>query len=136
MNEQRWRRQRRAILVGLYVLFPLSGIATALAICLPSTDLPADFWPRVDLLFAILMSLGLMWLCTVDAKLAGKPLIQLAKVGIFLGWPIGVPIYLLWARGIKGLGLLLLHGFLLLLAAICAIVAVVYIFHYTGLLRV
>jgi hypothetical protein len=134
MNEQRWRRQRRAILVGLYVLFPLSGTATALGICLPSTNLPPDFWPHVDLLFAILMSLGLMWLCTVDAKLAGKPLIHLAKLGIFLGWPIGVPIYLLWARGIRGFGLFLLHGFLLFLAVICAIVAVVCVFH-TGSLR-
>ena len=94
---------------------------------LPSAKLSPDFAARLDLLLAIPTCLCFMWLCTVDAKLVGKPLIQLAKLGIFLGWPVGVPIYLLWARGIRGLGLLLLHGFLLLLASICAMLAVGYI---------
>ncbi len=62
-----------------------------------------------------------MWYCTADARLVGKPLIQLAKLGIFFGWPVAVPIYLLWARGMKGLGLLLLHGFLLLLVAVLSV---------------
>jgi hypothetical protein len=124
MNEQRLRRQRRAILVGLYVLFILSGVATAVMSYLPSADLSPDFAARVDLLLAIPTSLCFMWLCTVDGKLVGKPLIQLAKLGIFLGWPIGVPLYLLWARGIRGLGLLLLHSLLMLLAALGVVLTV------------
>jgi hypothetical protein len=127
MNEQRLRRQRRVILVGLYVLFTLTGGATAAMSRLPSAKLSPDFAARLDLLLAIPTCLCFMWLCTVDAKLVGKPLIQLAKLGIFLGWPVGVPIYLLWARGIRGLGLLLLHGFLLLLVSICAMLAAGYI---------
>ncbi len=70
---------------------------------------------RIHLLQAIPISLGFMWFCSVDAKLAGKPLIQLAKLGIFLGWPIGVPLYLLWARGPRGFVTLVLHGTLLFL---------------------
>ena len=64
---------------------------------------------------ALARQLGFMWFCTLDAKLVGKPLLRLARVGIFLGWPVGVPVYLLWARRLSGLGVLLLHGFLLVL---------------------
>jgi hypothetical protein len=128
MNEERLRRQRRTILVGLYVLFMLIGGATAVVDHLPPNETPPDLVPRIDLLLAIPTCLSFMWLCTVDAKLVGKPLIQLAKLGIFLGWPIGVPIYLLWARGARGLGLFLLHGLLMLLVAICTMLAVVFVF--------
>ena len=126
MNEQRLRRQRWAVLVGLYVLFILYVTTTTVMTYLPSAELSPDFAARIDLLLTIPTCLCFMWLCTVDAKLLGKPLIQLAKLGIFLGWPIGVPIYLLWARGIKGLGLLLVHGFLLFLAGLGTVLTVSY----------
>lgn len=124
MNEQRLRAQRRAILVSLYVLFVLSAGVTVGMGYLPPGERSVDIAARIDLLLAIPTSLCFMWLCTVDGKLVGKPLIQLAKLGIFLGWPIGVPIYLLWARGIRGLGLLLLHSLLMLLAALGVVLTV------------
>jgi hypothetical protein len=74
----------------------------------------------VELLLGLSTCLAFAWFCSVDGRLAGKPLLQLAKVGIFFGWPVGVPIYLLWARGVRGLGFLLLHGFLLLGVLLCA----------------
>ena len=124
MNEQRLRAQHRAIVISLYVLFVLSaGVIVGMSY-LPPGERSADIAARIDLLLAIPTSLCFMWLCTVDGKLVGKPLIQLAKLGIFLGWPIGVPIYLLWARGIRGLGLLLLYSLLLLLTALGVVLTV------------
>jgi hypothetical protein len=118
MDENKLRRQRRAVLVFLYILFLLLGAYTGAIANLPPTKFRPDFVMRIDLLLAILVCLGFMWFCTVDARLVGRPLIQLAKLGIFLGWPVGVPIYLLWARGLRGLGTLVLHGVLLLLLAV------------------
>ncbi|OHB62829.1 MAG: hypothetical protein A2Y76_14665 [Planctomycetes bacterium RBG_13_60_9] len=63
-----------------------------------------------------------------------RPLIEMAKLGIFFGWPVGVPIYLFWARGIRGLGLLLLHGSLLILVALGSLVATTYLLYCQGLL--
>lgn len=127
MNEQRLRTQRRAILVSLYLLLVWYGAVTAGMSHFPSADRSPDFVARIDLLLTIPTSLCFMWLCTVDSRLVGKPLIQLARIGIFLGWPIGVPIYLLWARGIRGLGLLLLHGFLMLLTALGTVLTITYL---------
>ncbi len=131
MDERQLRRERRAILVFLYVLFALWGAYDGTISNLPPAQFQPDFAMRVNLLLSIPLCLGFMWFCTVDAKLAGKPLIQLAKLGIFLGWPIGVPIYLVWARGLKGLGLLLLHGFLLLSITVCVQLSVAYLCYGT-----
>jgi hypothetical protein len=114
----RWRRQRRNALIVLYLTFVSSGVLVGFAMGPLGEEAHPEFAVRAELLTACLLSLGFMWYCTVDAKLAGRPLIQLARLGIFLGWPVGVPIYLLWARGMKGLGLLLVHGFLLLLVVV------------------
>ncbi len=115
MDENKLRKQRRAVLIFLYILYLLVGVYTGLIANLPATKFHPDFAMRVYLLQAIPISLGFMWFCTVDARLAGKPLIQLAKLGIFLGWPLGVPLYLLWARGLRGFVTLVLHGTLLFL---------------------
>lgn len=127
MTELELRRRRLATLVFIYVLAILYGAWIGIAYSPVGPELRADLVARTDLLAGILMSLGFMWLCTADAKLLGKPLIQLAKIGIFLGWPVGVPIYLLWARGVRGFVYLLLYGVLLLLAAaISAVGAILY----------
>lgn len=114
VSESRWRRQRRIALIYLYVVFLFMGVLRGLLWC--SSD--ANAIVHGELLFAIAVSLGFMWYCTADARLMGRPLLPLARLGIFLLWQAGVPIYLLWARRLKGLGVLLLHGFLLLLVLV------------------
>ncbi len=113
-TQTRWKRQRRAVVIFLYVAVLLSGLLDGLtAVLLPRAAHP-DFAVRIKLLEGILLSLGFLWLCTVDARLLGRPLIEMARLGIFLGWPVGVPIYLIWAHGLRGVVTLLLHGFLLI----------------------
>jgi hypothetical protein len=111
----------------LYVLSALLGVYSGAVTNSAQARLPPESAARIELLLCIATCLGFMWFCTIDAKLVGKPLIQLAKLGIFLGWPIGVPLYLLWARGVRGLGLLLLHGVLLFLVLVCSILAGTYL---------
>jgi hypothetical protein len=112
----RWRRQRRNALGYLYAVFLLMGVLSGLLWF--SADECASL--RVQLLFAIAVSLGFMWYCTADARLLGRPLLPIARAGIFVLWPAGVPIYLLWARRLRGLGILLLHGISLLLTYVAA----------------
>ena len=97
------------------------------------TKLSVDFIVRIYWFIDVLMSLSFMWLCTVDAKLLGKPLVLLARIGILLSWPVGVPLYLHWARGMRGITHLLLHGVLLLLVTVISMVAgAILYFLYTG----
>lgn len=119
----RWRRQRRGALVYLYAVFLVSGVLVGLLWY--SSD--ADVVLRLQLLYAIGISLGFMWYCSADARLMGKSLLPLARIGIFILWPAGVPIYLLWARRLRGLGLLLLHGILLVSVKVAATLIAAYL---------
>lgn len=121
--EARWRRRRRSALVYLYAVFLLSGLLIGLL--WHASD--PDVFLRVRLLSAIAISLGFMWYCSADARLLGKPLLPMARVGIFILWPAGVPIYLVWAHQFRGLGVLLLHGFLLLLIYVASAMATAYL---------
>jgi len=130
--QSRLRRQRRAVLVFLYIVFLLTGLLDGFTVAsLPRAAHP-DFAVRIKLLEAILLSLGSLGLCTVDARLLGRPLIEMARLGIFFGWPVGVPIYLIWARGLRGLGLLLLHGFLLIVVWLVSVLAVTVLLYLQG----
>lgn len=125
----RLARQRRRALIFLYVAFLLGGARAGFLVGLPESRLSPDLIVRTDLLLAIPCSLGCMWFCTVDSKLLGKPIIQLAKLGIFLFWPVGVPVYLCWARRLRGVLVLLLHGggiFLTVLGATLAAAFLLY----------
>ncbi len=123
VRELRWRRQRLRAMLYLYMVFLLSGVLVGLLWRLSDTSV----FVRVRLLSEIATSLGFVWFCSADARLVGRPLLPLARVGIFLFWPAGVPIYLLWARRFRGLGLLLLHGVLLFLVYVTPALATAYL---------
>ena len=129
MDERLVRKRRLAVLVYLYVLAALWGVLSGLTVEPAETESATRIAERCMLILALATQLGFVWFCTVDAKLVGRPLVQMAKVGIFFGWPIGVPIYFVWARGLRGLGMLLLHGLLLWLCYFGAAVATVCVSH-------
>jgi hypothetical protein len=130
--QNRLKRQRRAVLIFLYVAVLLSGLLDGFtAVSLPRAPHP-DFAVRIKLLEGLLLSLGFLWLCTVDARLLGRPLIEMARLGIFLGWPVGVPIYLVWAHGLRGVAALLLHGFLLIVVWWASALALATALHLYG----
>lgn len=109
MTIQRIRRRRRSVLVYLYCLFAAWGAFAALTVEPPKTESAMRLAGIAWTALAIATSLGFMWFCTLDEKLVRKPIPQLARIGLFVGWPLGVPIYLLWARRLRGLITLLLH---------------------------
>ncbi|MBN1359300.1 MAG: hypothetical protein JW993_01855 [Sedimentisphaerales bacterium] len=115
MDEHALRKRRFAVLVYLYVLAVLWGALVGSLVEPVRTETGTRLFERSWLVLALATQLGFMCFCTVDARLAGRPLLRLARIGVFFGWPIGVPIYLLWARGLRGVVTLLLHGVLLLL---------------------
>ena len=62
------------------------------------------------LLFAAAFAVTMTYWCIVDSRVAGRPILHSFYWLIFLLWPIAVPIYLIWARGLRGLGFALLHA--------------------------
>ena len=115
MTERQLKVRRRKVLAYLYCLWMLWGIHRVFTAVPIETESGTRIAGNTFLALALAGQLGFMWFCTVDAQVVGKPLPQLARIGIFCGWPLGVPIYLVWARRWRGVGMLLLHGFLLLL---------------------
>lgn len=127
MTECQIRTRRRIVLVYIYSLSVLWAVHAVLADAPIRTESGMRIAGNTFLALALASQLGFMWLCTLDARLVGKTLPQLARIGIFVAWPLGVPIYLVWARRFKGLGLFLLHGILWLLVFVVAFRAVFYL---------
>ncbi len=119
MAEQQLRTGRRITLVWLHAVFAAAGVTAALTPDSLSSESAERTANGLLLMTGLASALGFMWFCTADARLVGKSLLRLAKIGIVVCWPIGVPIYAVWARGIiRGLALVLLHGFLLLVTCL------------------
>lgn len=115
MADQQLRTRRRIVLCYLYGLSALWAVYCVLTASPVETASGVRLAGHTFLALGLAGQLGFMWFCTLDARLVVKPLPQLARIGIFLTWPIAVPIYFVWARQFKGLGLLLLHGVLWIL---------------------
>ena len=98
-------RRRNRWLFGLYLLAAIHGLR----------------WYAVnesarsgDLLFGTLMpGLIMTFLVIADTKTVGRPVPQFAGWVVFLFWPIAGPVFVIWARGLAGLGWVALHGLLL-----------------------
>jgi len=128
MTMQQLKSRRRIVLVYLYCLFAAWGAFAALTVEPPKTESAMRLAGIAWVALAIGTSLGFMWFCTLDGKLVGKPIPQLARIGLFVGWPLGVPIYLLWARRLRGLLVLLLHGILLSLLSMATALILAYVY--------
>ena len=97
-------RSRRRYLWGVYVVVAAAGAHAALA---PPVQQGSDV--VIHLVIGLLMSL----LVVVDARIIGKPLPQSAGWLILMFWPLAAPGYVIALRKIRGVGLVLGHGALL-----------------------
>ena len=84
---------------GTRLLLPLALALALVAGGLPSTAGAADDAPAAS------TSASAMQKMMKDMGKLNE--IDIAKLGIFLLWPVGVPLYLLWARRLRGLAVLL-----------------------------
>jgi hypothetical protein len=56
-----------------------------------------------DIAVTLALQIILTTFCIVDSKCRGKPLLHSFYWIIFFSWPVSVPIYWVWTRGLKGI---------------------------------
>jgi hypothetical protein len=71
----------------------------------------------VSLVLAVMAASLATYGCVVDARLAGRPIVQSLHWIMFFTWPIAVPIYLIYSRKLRGVVLLILHGIVLIVVS-------------------
>ncbi|MEE8450726.1 MAG: hypothetical protein V3R99_02395 [Thermoguttaceae bacterium] len=98
-TDYQWKL-RRLLLVSLYVFFGASAICQALS---PRSLLLAFVFP------VAIASTVTFW-CVVDSRILGRPMLRVLQMLTFFTWPIAVPLYLVWSRRLRGVGLVFLHA--------------------------
>ena len=57
----------------------------------------------------VIISILMVKFCVVDSRMRNKAVLHSFRWVIFFTWPISVPIYLIWSRGMKGIGTTILY---------------------------
>ena len=108
-----WSEARRFELrlsLGLIVLcFFLAGYWAALRESSGSWGIPGSLYLGLEFVLLSLATLG----CALDARLRGRWPTHSAFLAVAFLWPVAIPIYLLWSRGLAGLWIVivLIGGF-------------------------
>jgi hypothetical protein len=105
-REAEYRRPRRCLFGSVLLLWFAIGAVDGLTDADPSGE---GFW----FAFWIFNSLLLTLWCSTDGKARGIHLFHAWELFVFFGWPVAVPTYLLWSRGLRGIGNALLFYLLL-----------------------
>jgi len=93
-------RMRFVLGLSLYALAALWGMV----------QVPYPIGGVPYLLFVLALASTMTYWCIVDGRVAGRPILYSFYWLIFFLWPLAVPIYLVWARRLRGLGFALLHA--------------------------
>ena len=111
MNNAVQKKLRRVLGLSLYALAAAWGLFPVVH-------------PEHGVLYLLLIagfSSTITYWCIVDARVIGRPILFSFYWLIFFFWPIAVPIYLIWARRLRGLGFALLHY-----AGLCGVCLIVF----------
>ena len=106
-------RLRRSFGVRLYVLLAAWGAIEAVG---------TPVWALYLLVGWMMASTVTSW-CVVDSHILGRPMLRITHEMTFLIWPAAVPLYLIWSRRFRGLGITLLHA--VGLTVICTVAFIV-----------
>ena len=82
------------------------------------------------LLFAVAIVFSATTWAVIDARRAGRPLLHIIQLLMFLTWPIALPAYLIWSRHLRGCCLALFHA-----VALTIINMSVFLCHYPDTIR-
>ena len=104
MAGKKLRRYRNFLIICIYFLFSLCGVRRALFEGIQFADLAISF----------ALSAAMVKFCAIDSKCRGETLLLSFHWIIFFTWPFPVPVYLLWTRGVKGVGWAVLNIILLI----------------------
>ena len=113
MGNDHTARLRRSFGVRLYVLMAAWGAIEAVG-----TPVPAIY-----LLVGWMIASTVTSWCVVDSHILGRPMLRVTHEMTFFTWPAAVPLYLIWSRRFRGLGIALLHA--AGLTVICAMAFIV-----------
>ena len=110
------KRQRLVLVLAMYLL---AAGGSVIAILRPEG--------ATRLLLSIAMCSIMTYWCVVDSRIRGVPIVRSLHWIIFFTWPLAVPIYLTWSRGLRGFGWALLHALGLYAASIAAYLTTGYV---------
>jgi len=95
------KRYRTFLIVLVYLIMVMIGIRLGISSGVMSRDR--------GIFYSFALALVLTQICIVDSRIIGKPLSILSYWLIFIFYGIAVPICIIRARGLSGLGILIAH---------------------------
>ena len=72
---------------------------------------------RAGIIAGFAIGFEVVWWCALQARQHGRPLTEGGMLMMYLTWPVGVPVYLLYTEKLKGLGIIILGALLFLVGA-------------------
>ena len=118
MNVESQRRYRTYLLVLAYLIVMMEGIGFGAS--------TSGMTREKGILYSFALGLVLMQVCIVDCRIAGRPLPLSSYWLVFILYGIAVPICIVRARGLRGLGYVAAHcvgmALVLILSLLIAIV--------------
>jgi len=101
MNIESQKRYRTFLLIEGYLIVMLEGIAIGVF----AFELPVER----ETLYTLALALVLTQVCIVDSRIVGRPLPLSTYWLVFILYGIAVPICVIRARGLRGLGYVAAH---------------------------
>ncbi|WP_406694836.1 hypothetical protein V5E97_27715 [Singulisphaera sp. Ch08] len=119
MVEPARRRIRAHMLVLLFAVSVLGGLHNALT------------WESegIKLALTFLTASVVTQCCIADSKVIGKPILLSFQWLMFLSWAISAPMYLVWTRRFRGLGLAIGYVLLYLIVQYLTFIAMASLVH-------
>jgi hypothetical protein len=101
MNIESQRRYRTYLLVLVYLITMMEGIAFGV--------FTFEISPEREALYTLALALVLTQVCIVDSRIVGRPLPLSTYWLVFIFYGIAVPICIIRARGLRGMGYVAAH---------------------------
>lgn len=98
------------LVVCLYLLLALNG---AVQVTRPESA-------ALRLILSALTGSTATYWCVVDSRILGRPIVQSLHWIMFFTWPVAVPLYLVYSRKLRGLGIAVIHAIGLLIVTALA----------------
>jgi hypothetical protein len=101
MNIERQKRYRAFLIVLVYLIIVMYGISSGIFL--------GGMLGDRGFFYSIVLAIVLTQICIIDSQIMGKPLSILNYWMVFTFYGIAVPICIIRARGLRGLGILAIH---------------------------
>ncbi len=120
MNIESQKRYRLFLIVLLYLVCMTIGIMTGVSGIATSDR---------RLLQSLILAIILVNICILDSWIVGKPLPRFSYWLVFMLFFVAVPVCIVRARGIKGVGIVFGHLIGIVLAYFVALIVMSFLFH-------